>query len=332
MKTINEKSFHKMEQKPAKPGISFVCLVCCTCKRPKMLSASIKSLNFLKIPENLRTELVIVDNDGEESAKAVVEKLAPDLNFPVHYVTEPERGLSNARNRALEEVIKLGASHILFFDDDELMDKNCLIEHIKLYNDNPDAYISSGPTITEFVDRLPFYIRNHLVFKKQKTTKKTGLIRNYCACGNVFFPVSLIKDYGLRFSSEYVFMGGEDGEFFSRASALGFTIIWNNEAVIYEMVSKSRANIGWILKKCYYNGYAGTMLKFKGEKSKTKKLLFLCRQSIVLALDILILLPSVLAGPLCFFNVLGTCFYTKGKIDGIIKGTPIEFYRDIYGE
>ena len=98
------------------------------------------------------------------------------------------------------------------------------------------------------------------------------------------------------------------------------------------MVSKSRANIGWILKKCYYNGYAGTMLKFKGEKSKAKKLLFLCRQSIVLALDILILLPSVLAGPLCFFNVLGTCFYTKGKIDGIIKGTPIEFYRDIYGE
>lgn len=170
-----------------------------------------------------------------------------------------------------------------------------------------------------------------MVFK-QRTSKKTGQIIDHCACGNVFFPVSLIKDYNLRFSNEYVFMGGEDGDFFKKASALGFTIVWNNKAIIYEMVSKSRGNINWILKKCYYNGYAGTMLKIKDEKDNIKKFFIMSKQIGVLIINSIILLPSLFLGLTTFFNVLGTITRTKGKIDAIIKTKPIDFYRNISGE
>lgn len=314
-----------------KTHVEFVCLACCTCKRPKMLKETLKSINDLIAPNDIRIEAVIIDNDNEASAKSTVEEFKSITNIPIHYKIEKERGISNARNRALEEVIKLGASHILFFDDDEILDKNCLTEHIKLYKNNPNAIISSGPTINKFIDKLPSYITKHMVFK-QRTTKKTGLIREYCACGNVFFPVSLIKDYNLRFSNEYVFMGGEDGDFFKKASALGFTIVWNNEAIIYEMVSKSRGNINWILKKCYYNGYAGNMLKFKNEKNKIKKYLFILKQIIVIAINSIILIPALFFGLTAFFNILGTITRTKGKIDAIIETKPIDFYRNIYGE
>ena len=314
-----------------KTKIEFVCLACCTCKRPKMLKETLKSINDLIVPDDIRIEAVIIDNDNESSAKSTVEEFKSITNIPIHYKIEKERGISNARNRVLEEVIKLGASHILFFDDDEILDKNCLIEHIKLYENNQNAIISAGPTINNFIDKLPSYITKHMVFK-QKTSKKTGQIIDHCACGNVFFPVSLIKDYNLRFSKEYIFMGGEDGDFFKKASTLGFTIVWNNEAIIYEMVSKSRGNINWILKKCYYNGYAGTMLKIKDEKDNIKKFFIMSKQIGVLIINSIILLPSLFLGLTTFFNVLGTITRTKGKIDAIIKTKPIDFYRNISGE
>ena len=193
--------------------IDFVCLTCCTCKRPKMLEKSLNSIKELIIPQNIRVEILVVDNDSEKSAEKTVEKIKQELNIPIHYKIEIERGISNARNKALEEVLELGASHILFFDDDEILDRNCLIEHINLYQNNKDTVISTGPTINKFIDKLPSYITKHLVFK-QKTSKRTGQIIDHSACGNVFFPVSLIKDYNLRFSKEYTFMGGEDGDFY----------------------------------------------------------------------------------------------------------------------
>ena len=323
--------YNNNEQKttPIKPTIDFVLLCCCTCKRPKMVAETLKSINNLLLPSNKRVEVLICDNDENKTGRKVIEENSQSFKLPLHYVVEKQRGICFARNKILEEAIKLNASHILFFDDDEILSETCLMEHIFLYETNPSVFISSGPTKNKFIDKLPKYITKNIVFK-QKTTKKTGLKRDYCACGNVFFPVSLIKNYKLRFSSEYIFMGGEDGDFFKKASNLGFTIIWNNEAIIYEMVSKSRGNINWILNKCYYNGYAGTILKFKN--STKKKKLYIAKQITTLLLNSIILPFSLLCGLTTFFNVLGIIFRTKGKIDAAIRNTPINFYKQISGE
>lgn len=316
--------------KVQKPDITYVLLCVCTCLRPKMLYKCLSSINETKTEENLKVEVLVVDNDKLGSAKSIIDEiLAKNFKFKLHYFIEEKRGLSNARNKVLEEAIKLGASHILFFDDDELIQKDCLTEHIKMYRNNPEAYISSGPTINNFMEKYPDYIKKHLVFK-QKTTKKTGYQRKDCACGNVFFPVSIAKDYNLRFSQEYVFMGGEDADFFYRANTAGFKIVWNNEAVIEEMVTKERANINYILRKCYYNGYAGTLQRLK--RFRNNKAVYLIKQIFVLFLNMLLLIPSLILGLSAFFNILGICYRTKGKIDAVIKGSPINFYGKIYGQ
>ena len=314
---------------PIKTDVSYVLICCCTCKRPKMLMEALKSINTLILPKDIKVEALICDNDAEATGEQTVKEFSQTSQIPIHYFVEKERGIASARNRVLTEALNLNASHILFFDDDELLEPNCLIEHIKLYQTNLEAYISSGPTPNKFIDKLPFYVTKHMVFK-QRTTKKTGLKRDYCASGNVFFPLNLVKDYNIYFSLEYKFMGGEDGDFFGRASKNGFTIIWNNEAIIYEMVSKARGNVKWILNKCYYNGFAGATLKFKDyKKSKT---VYLIKQIFNLILNGIILIPSILGGPLLFLNVLGVCFKTKGKIDATIKTTPLNFYQNISGE
>lgn len=312
-----------------KPEINYILLSCCTCKRPKMLNETLESVFNLHLPADIKTEVLIVDNDSEQSAKNTVSAWQ-NKGITIHYIVELERGIAFARNKVLNEAIKLNSSHILFFDDDEVLTPDCLINHINLYNTNKDAYISSGPTVNKFMENFPKYITRHLVFK-QNYTKKTGQQKEDCACGNVFFPVSVAKDYNLRFSTEYKYMGGEDGDFFYRASNLGFNIIWNKEAVIEEMVSKERANIPYILKKCYYNGYAGTLQRIKRFKNKNKKYYYLLRQIPVLILNLLILIPSIFLGPSIFYNILGIIYRTKGKIDACITCKSINFYENIYG-
>lgn len=314
-----------------KSSVDFVLVSLCTCKRPLMLGEALLSVNTLNLPEKVRVEILVVDNDENESAKEKVLDLSSKIKLPVHYVVEKTRGISYARNKILETAVEMNASHILCFDDDEILDENCLFEHVKFYNSCENVYISSGPAYNKFIGEYPKYITDSIVFK-QSTSKETGFVRKKCATNNVFFPVSLAKDYGLKFSTEYVFMGGEDGDFFGRASKLGFTIVWNKEAIVYELVTKSRANLDYILKKAFYNGYSSSLLKLKNPKKRKKRVLYAIKFTFVCFLNCISLLPSSFLGVYMFFKNLEVIVKTIGKLQGVIKNKPIDFYKDIYGE
>lgn len=313
---------------PIKTNIEFVLISLCTCKRPKLLLNSLLSIKDIQKPDKVKVEILVVDNDVEQTGKDPVLKAEQEIDYKLHYIVEPERGISNARNKVLKEAINLGASHILFFDDDELLTSSVLIKHIELYQNSDNVYISSGPTYSKFAENTPDYIKKHMVFK-QNFSKKTGTVKTECAAGNVFFPVSIAKEYNLRFGTEYKFMGGEDGNFFNKASSLGFTIVWNKEAEIYEIVMPARANMKYILKKCYYNGYRGIQNRFK---TKKKSCIYILKLIIVLFLNILLLPFSFFCGRTVFFNSLGNTVKMKGKVDGFFSNKPCNFYEEIYGE
>jgi len=313
-----------------KPKIEFILISCCTCKRPNMLRKSLDSAKNLVLPQNVRIELLIIDNDKEGSAKHVVTELQGDFPIKINYFIEEKRGISNARNGLLKEALNLGASHIALFDDDEFLDSNWLNSHYNYYNQNPDALIISGPTYNVFEVDAPKYIKKNHIFKSS-TTKKTGMIRKICASGNVFFPMTLVSELALYFDTNFVFMGGEDGDFFSKASKAGFTIVWNNEAINRELIGQDRANIKWILNRNYYNGYSSAYLKLKEKPSLFKKLFFLAKTTMTFLFDICLVLISTLLGPTTFFNTLGLAYKSKGKFDATIKNCPINYYENISG-
>lgn len=295
-----------------------------------MLKKSLESVRELLLPESVRVELLVIDNDPKSSAKPVIESLIEDFPIKINYFTEENRGISNARNRLLKEAMNLGASHIALFDDDEILDPNWLVAHCDLYGQNPVASIISGPTYNYFAVDAPDYIKKNNIFKSS-TTKKTGQIRTICASGNVFFPTTIMSEAGIFFDSGHVFMGGEDGDFFKRASAAGFVIVWNNEAINREIIEKDRANIKWILDRSYYNGYSGVFLKFKNEKSLLKKTFFFTKTLLVFALNCFMVPISVVFGLTIFFNVLGIAFKTLGKLKAVLKNKPTNYYQNISG-
>ncbi len=317
-------------QKLIKPEIKSIAISCNTFLRPEILEKTLKSIAELKIPEGIEIKVLVVDNDANASAQHVIKKLKEGFPFEISYFVEEKRGLANARNRLLKEAINLNVTHIAILDDDDIADVDWIANIVDLYNTQENAFIISGPEYCCFDGEFPDYLTNNNIFVK-KTSKKKGEIRKVCSTHNAFFPLTIVKEKGIWFDSSFVFMGGEDGDFFYRAGKAGYTIVFNPEAIVREINGKDRVNLKWILSRNYYNGYSGSYLQYKTRPKKIKRYLYLIKMSIICVLNLLIIPFSIICGRTVFFNMLGLSCKNTGKLFGLIKLQPLNYYEHLNG-
>ena len=93
-----------------------------TYRRPEGLARLLDSLGRMKVPHDLRAEVVVVDNDPEASAAPLASRYA-DFPLPIRWVHEPEANISVARNRSVDEA---RGEWVAFVDDDEVVDEGWL--------------------------------------------------------------------------------------------------------------------------------------------------------------------------------------------------------------
>lgn len=313
-----------------KTDIKFVLLALCTYKRPNMLEKCLDSISKLNLPNNIKIELLIIDNDKEGSAFATVNKFKFDIKMPIYHIVEQQRGLSSARNRLIREAVNLGATHVAMFDDDIILPQDWLVNYINYYNENEQAVIITAASYSKFIKEPPSYIAKNDLFKSH-TTKKTGSIRKDAASGNVFFPLSIVTVLGLGFNSEYVYMGGEDGKFFGEASQKGAEIVWCNDCFNWELNGADKISVKWILKRSYYNGYSAAQRKMKTKKL-ISKLLYSTKQLICLISNIFAIPFSILFGLAAIVNMLGFSAKSAGRAIGALKQNSLNYYQQLYGD
>ena len=296
-----------------------------------MLERALGCIVKLNAPMDVDIEVLIVDNDINQSAKPVAEKLKETFPYKIHYENEPERGLSSARNRVLKCALKLNADFIACFDDDDSPDENWLYE---LWNfekimkeKNGFPVIVTGPAFSRFDKEYPKYITMNF---RSKTTKKTGQLRHTAATGNVLIPVEVVKK-GVFFDECYKFMGGEDGEFFQKAQTFGFKIYWCNEAIIYENITEEKANIKRILNRYFYNGFSNVFFELKKMDSPLYRLKISFKAIFNIVVCTLILPFSLIFGLVGFFGVLSSILKSAGKFCALFKKTPLDFYKKTLG-
>jgi len=78
-------------------------VVVTTYNRAYLLDELITALAAQQTPDDLRWELVLVDNNSRDNTRQEVERLAPRMRVPVRYVLESSQGMSHARNRGVRE-------------------------------------------------------------------------------------------------------------------------------------------------------------------------------------------------------------------------------------
>ncbi|NBX76023.1 MAG: glycosyltransferase family 2 protein [Proteobacteria bacterium] len=101
-----------------------ISIAVCTWNWAEMLSRCLSHLTQLEIPQDVKWEVIVVDNNSTDDTQQVISEYLSRL--PLRSFFEPRQGISFARNKALLEA---RGELIIQIDTDALADKNLVASY-----------------------------------------------------------------------------------------------------------------------------------------------------------------------------------------------------------
>jgi len=195
--------------------------------------------------------VIVVDNDPARSAFEACSGTGCVGPFALRYIHEPQRGLSNARNAALNAAAATGARFVAFIDDDEMADQVWLENlHSRLKESGADAAI--GPVLPVFAKVPPAYLVEGGFFATRLPCPNGFVQDGYS--GNALLDCASEITRGLRFDPRWNETGGEDTLFFKALIKRGGRVAWAQHATVWESIPRNRANLRWLARRWYRTG------------------------------------------------------------------------------
>jgi succinoglycan biosynthesis protein ExoM len=232
-----------------------------------MLAHCLGAIAAQIVPAGVEVHVVIVDNEPAPNSRRIVRAFRPQVPFPLHYVHEPRRGISRARNAVLRQARRLDADWLAMTDDD------CWVS---------PAWLVGLLEAARRYDADVVYGRRELLFPAgsafwafpERASQVEGQTLPYAATHNVLMAAWLVRRRDretLEFDERLAH--GEDTDFFHRAAQRGARIVYARDPVVFETVSPERATLVYQTRRAYY--YAASRSYFhrrhKGLQRATEK-------------------------------------------------------------
>ena len=118
--------------------------IICTYNRAKYIGPLLESIAANDLAKE-EYEILLVDNNCTDNTREVCEAFAAahtDVQF--RYTTEPEQGLSAAKNRGIKEA---QGDIIVYIDDDALVDAHFLRDYAEWFIAHPETMACGGPIL-----------------------------------------------------------------------------------------------------------------------------------------------------------------------------------------
>jgi glycosyltransferase involved in cell wall biosynthesis len=131
----------------------FVTVAICTLNRAESLRRTLESFAAMLVPRDLDWEVVVVNNDCTDHTDEVINAFSDRL--PIRREFEPQRGLSRARNRAVD-VAK--GDYFVWTDDDVVVDPGWLAAYAEAFRRWPDAAVFGGRITEVFDEPVPNWV------------------------------------------------------------------------------------------------------------------------------------------------------------------------------
>lgn len=308
--------------------------------RPKMLTALLLSLSKLNAPDNCRVRFLIVENNEANEQEALVASLQSAFSKgAVHYVLEPRLGVASARNRAVKEVIHLGADLLVFVDDDETVPTYWLVHLIDGYRKSSAVLLGApiraaplnGPH--SWTERLMHrnisrrYRRNEKRAARRaslEATPRTTIVTN-----NWIGEVSLFTDYNLSFDEDLNWSGGEDTKFHLDVKSLGLSTGWVRDAPLFETIPRDRLTFRYQYRRA--KDQSTTSFRKKLDKKRTAiYTLPICITIKAIGFSgLLLLMPFTLGAT--YLSACRTSGWIAGRV-AALRGKEADHYRTVTGE
>jgi succinoglycan biosynthesis protein ExoM len=262
-----------------------------TYRRPLLLSKLITGiLESSTDPSIIKcVKIIIVDNDALRSAEKSVSELQTKnrSGVSIEYHCFPAKGLSNVRNELLKKAFLVNPHYIVFVDDDEHVSVEWLNELVKTIIQNK-ADLVMGPVISLFDSYVPESIS--CWFDRPLYPDNNSITA--IATNNLIINASTLMTSGVWFDMKFNTIGAEDSYFGLQLLKYGARGFWSSNAIVYETVPDSRANLNWLMRR-YYNG-ANTytyILKLEKEYRELSKKLLASLFYVICGLLALVLVP-----------------------------------------
>ncbi|MEW2012573.1 MULTISPECIES: glycosyltransferase family 2 protein [Microbacterium] len=190
-----------------------------------------------------RVDVLVVDNDPDGSAAAVV-----DGRSGVRAVHEAIPGVAAARNRALDE----SRAHdvLVFIDDDESPAAEDWLTRLLETARALSADAVAGPVSTvvdggldPWVEAGGFFARGH------RAHLSTGAAVERAATNNLLLDLDFVRGSGVRFDDRFGRSGGEDSLFTSQLHRAGARMVWCAEALVYDHLPEARRSRAHALRR-----------------------------------------------------------------------------------
>lgn len=220
-----------------------VSICMCTYKRAS-LEKTLLSIVSQKMPSGYELEVVAVDNDVEESARVICEKVQQSQNaVPIRYFVNGIRNLSDLRNCTMEHA---RGDLFLFIDDDEWASSDTWMAQLikTLYEFQADLVF--GRVLVHYPDVTPDWIAKgdmlgKVVFPHGKSLKKG-------ATSNALMKAHWFREKGFQFDPYFGKSGGEDTDLFHRIYKAGGKLVYDAHALVEEIAEEQRVNLEYIKK------------------------------------------------------------------------------------
>lgn len=219
--------------------------------RPDGLQRLLEGLEALRVPDATDVAVFIVDNDPAASARAAVETRAADHPHELHYVHEPARGISHARNAAVAAALAWGADAVCFIDDDEWPEPDWLAAFLASRRET-GADIVTGTVLPAFDVPPPRWVLDGGFFDRRRHAHHERM--RYATTSTVLISATCFEGRPHPFDPAFGMSGGEDTHLFAQLRTAGCSIVWCDGAIVHEAIPASRVNARWLLRREYRRG------------------------------------------------------------------------------
>jgi succinoglycan biosynthesis protein ExoM len=271
-----------------------ICSVCiATHKRPDLLRNLLNSLVAQVISEDVKLEIVIVDNDPEESGRSVYRQFQNSRQFGFHYFIQPIKNISLTRNKAVEQAT---GEFILFIDDDEVASPEWVSVLLKTIEDF-DADGVFGRVISNVHNKASDWIRKNYLFNRP--CPETGTEATSTRTGNCIVKASLLKEVPGPFDPAYGLTGGSDSHLFYSLKQKGAKFVNCYEAWVSEFVPPERTRLSWLLRRAFRKGntYTRKIIDTAGKRKQITRLTASVKALCIVTINLFLILvvsPSII--------------------------------------
>lgn len=220
--------------------------IICTYNRAKYIGPLLESIAANDLPK-AEYEILLVDNNCTDNTREICETFAeahPELSF--RYTTEPEQGLSAARNRGIKEA---KGDIIVYIDDDALVDPHYLRDYAEWFSAHPDTMACGGPIIPLYETQEPEWMSPYTralltAWMDYGDTPREYPKGRFPGGGNAAYRKSVFEKVGY-FNTELgrkgdSLMGAEEKDIFDKMHALGMQILYLPTPVLHHIIPQKK--------------------------------------------------------------------------------------------